>query len=130
MGNFFRAIGHFFASHFGQAPSVLQKASSILGYIAPLLKLIFSQVDPGDVPVVSNTIAEVQASMATAAALISESHNATDATTKARVSSALNAVANHLTDLLAAGHVKNESIKASVAAGVEELQQVVRQLSA
>jgi len=130
MGNFFKAIGHFFSSHFGQAPSVLQKAGSILSYIAPLLKLIFAQVDPGDSVLVANTIAEVQTSMATAAALIAESHSTTDITAKARVATALSAVANHLNELLTAGHVKNDSIKASVTAGVEELQAVVKQLTA
>ena len=42
----------------------------------------------------------------------------------------ITAVVNHLNDLLEAGHVKDATLKASVTAGVEELQAVVKQLTA
>jgi hypothetical protein len=130
MGNFFKAIGKFFKNHFGTLPSVLQTAQSLLGYIAPLLGLVLSDVAPQDAEEATNVIHEVQSAMGTASALIAESHSTTDTTAKQRVATALNAVVNHLTELLATAHIKNEVTRAKVTAGVQELQQVVKQLTA
>jgi hypothetical protein len=130
MGRFFKAFAHFFTSHFGQAPSVLQKARSILDFIGPLVKRIFAQLDPGDAALAGTVIQEVQTSLGSAAGFIADAHNSTDKTANEKVVTGINAVANHLNDLLAAGHIKDAGLKADVTLGLEELQAVVKQLSA
>jgi hypothetical protein len=130
MGNFFKAIGRFFKNHFGNAPTVLQTAQSILGYIGPLLGLVMADVAPQDAAEATNVLHEVQVSLGTASAFIAESHSSTDTTGKQRVATALNAVVDHVNELLAAGHIKNPGTIAKVTAGVQELQAVVKQLTA
>lgn len=130
MGNFFKSIENFFKNHFGNPPTILQKAQSILGYIGPFLGFVVTEADPKDAAEVVNVVSEVQTAMGTASAVIAESHSTTDTTAKARVATALNAVANHLTDLEAMGHIKNATHKAAINTGVQELQQVVKDLTA
>lgn len=129
MGNFFRAVESFFARHFGRTQSVLQKAGTALSFAAPLAKRIIAQVDPKDLPLVTNVIAEVEKDTADALALISQSHSAADSTVTARLTAGIGAISSNLSELLDAGHIKDTNLRADVTMGVEELQAVIGQLT-
>jgi hypothetical protein len=124
----FSSIGGAFKKLFNATPTVLQRVSSIISLTAPLGKLILAQVDPKDAPEVGNVIAEVQATMSTVATVVSHAHGAPDANTLAHISTGLGAIVGDIGGLLAAGHIKNPTIKADVEAGLEELQAVIGQL--
>ncbi len=124
----FSTIHNVFKKIIGSAPTALQRASQAISLTAPLGKLILSQVDPKDLPEVGNVIAEVQATMGTVSTVISHSHSGADANTLDHIKTLLGAIVTDLGGLLAAGHIKNPTIKADVEAGLEELQAVLSQI--
>ena len=113
--SFFGKIENVFKKLFGQAPSALQKAQSVISYVAPLVKGIMQAVAPEDAATAGNVIGEITTDLATASTLISQSHTATDqATALTSVSNALGSVNTNLSALLAADHIKNPDTIAKI----------------
>lgn len=129
MSGFLSFFRNTFNKLFGKAPSVLQEAQSVLNITAPAINLIVAEADPSEAQAVSNITAEIQADVGTAASLISQSHNATDATTLAAVSTSFAGINANLNGLLAANHVKNTSTQAKVKAIIGEVAGVITNLA-
>lgn len=122
MGNFFKNVIHVFTKLFGNAPSVLQTASSVLRYVSPFIKGILSLV--GGEPLaadVQKIVAEIQSDLATAATLISQSHGSPSAGIVDQLVNILTAVNSNLAALLQAGHIKEPSTVAKVTAIVNTI---------
>jgi hypothetical protein len=115
MGSFFKSIGGFFSKLFSHAPSWSHTASTALTLVAPLVNTITTLAVGADVAgEVNNIIGEIKSDLAAAAALVSQSHNASDPSTIATLQNVLGAINNNLSALLTAGHIKNQDTLAKV----------------
>lgn len=105
-----------FKKLFSHAPTWSQTASATLTLTAPLLQtILLTTAGEEDAAQVSKVIAEVQTDLALAAHLISDSNGqAPTADTIAAINTALDAVSDNLSDLLAAIHIKNPTTKTKV----------------
>jgi hypothetical protein len=130
MSSFFSKVAHVFGNIFSKAPSVLQTARSVIGFVGPLVTGILPLVGGEEYAAeTGKIIAEIESDLATAGTLISQAHGAPSTDALTTISNSLVAANNNLGALLSAGHIKDPATVAKVTAVVNtvtgELQAVV-----
>jgi hypothetical protein len=93
---------------YASAPTIEHIADVTLTYAISAVSLILPAVDPAAVPVVQPILSEIQKDLAVASGLIY------DFGPSLNVSNILSSVASNLTNLLAAGHVKDAAMVAKI----------------
>lgn len=113
-----------FAKVFNAAPAIEKVADAVLSYTAPALQIILGLLDPPAAAIVEPIFAEIQKDLHVASGLIY------DFGANPNAISILSAVTKDLSDLLAAGHIKDTNLVAKVQTIVSTVGSLVEALTA
>jgi len=96
------------AKVYSAAPKIEQVADTVFKYVVPALQIILTSLAPEDAAVVGPIFAEIQKDVSVASGIIFD-FGATPT-----AGSLVSAIEKDLTDLLAAGHIKDQALVAKV----------------
>jgi hypothetical protein len=106
--SFFSALENDFKKIFGKAPSILQKISSILKYVGPLVSgILVTTKNEAGAKQITNIVAEAESDINTASTLIADNHATPGESVYQQLSTLLSSVQTSIPTLLSVGDIKD-----------------------
>jgi hypothetical protein len=98
--NFFKNVETWFSKVFSKAPSATATALAVVNTVAPMAEVVIAMVDPSEEAVAQPIITEIQADLAVLA-------NTLKSGSTTNVNNLVASIQANLSNLLAAGHIKD-----------------------
>lgn len=118
IGTFFHKIEAEFIKLFKAAPSYEQKVQSVIALVGPIVVGVIGMADPAIAPEVNTVMRTVQSDLATVSALTQAGQVAPGSTGAVTVETALNAIKDNTSGLLALAEVKNSTKVSEITSAV------------